>query len=121
MLIQVTDSHIKDGLARNCGKCPIALALIEALKGQDRFGEWQVAVRAQLDFLYAYRITAPGVRPVVHAARWSTPETVKRWIQNFDIWSDGRLLPDKGVDPGDFEIDAPDWYLLTNTDWENLI
>lgn len=89
-LIRVTPAHIVHGWRRDCEKCPIALAVLEAIAdpaatvevGEDAIdlnlpGEWRQAdtPRVAADFIYAFDELEDSYGPIEFTLTWRVMET----------------------------------------------
>ena len=79
--IKVTQEHINKGIKNICNKCPVALAL----------NEYFNISSASVSHNYLSVVMKNWI-----ARRWSTPETVSKFIKNFDT--------DNVVTPFEFNI-----------------
>ena len=95
MKIHVTQDHINDGLPDNCSKCPIALAVSDALKAR-AVPFFNLAVRAEEVVVW----TGENNPRQINA---SLPDNAQNFIEEFDSWDPTEEgLPD--VAPFEFEI-----------------
>jgi hypothetical protein len=88
MLIRVTQHYIDHGVKEDCGKCPAALAIIDAV-----IGATGRAYRVVVDGMYI-RFYGWNSRQV---GKVETPETVIEFIEAFDS--------DRPVSPFEFPLD----------------
>ena len=86
--IRVTQAHIDAGQPRNCGSCPVALAVTEACKDVPGFG-WAAA---ELDWLLL--LGGNGEPGLLFKAR--TPPEAEQFMNRFDSYED--------VDPLEFTV-----------------
>ena len=86
--VNLTQNHIYHGDAGECGSCPAALAILDALPGTQPDVEGR--------HIRLHRGTIGG-----KSARVDTPQAVRNFIKDFD---DGLH-----VEPFTFELTVPDW------------
>ena len=87
--VSVTAEDIENGIGRECGNCPIALAVLRALPNC----HWSTRVWFTYQgFGVAGRLEiTQGTKATVTIPNWDFPDGLEEFAMDFDDWSDRRL------------------------------
>ena len=99
--VSITQDHINRGLRGHCGRCPVALAIKDAVRGQAKRFRGKVEVFNSRANIRSY----DGERTAL-AGRWVMPLDVGDFIYDFDIGGRGpRVRPFTFT----LDLDFPFW------------
>lgn len=78
LTVEVTNTHIINGKKRDCSKCPIALAIWEAMDDPLSPFEYAYRVEAGTDLIYLYDAQGNEIY------RAYTPDDAEKFMRQFD-------------------------------------